>query len=26
MKEVRELILELAREQGVTVFLSSHLL
>ena len=26
MKEVRELILELARERGVTVFLSSHLL
>lgn len=26
MKEVRELILELARERGVTIFLSSHLL
>ena len=26
MKEVRELILELARDRGVTVFLSSHLL
>ena len=26
MKEIRELILELARERGVTVFLSSHLL
>ena len=26
MKEVRELIQELAREQGVTIFLSSHLL
>jgi len=26
MKEVRELILELSRERGVTVFLSSHLL
>lgn len=26
MKEVRELILELSREQGITVFLSSHLL
>jgi ABC-type multidrug transport system ATPase subunit len=26
MKEVRELILELSRERGVTIFLSSHLL
>jgi ABC-type multidrug transport system ATPase subunit len=26
MKEIRELILELSRERGVTVFLSSHLL
>ena len=26
MKEVRELIMELARERGVTIFLSSHLL
>ena len=26
MKEVRELIMELARDRGVTVFLSSHLL